>query len=132
MAQVVPTEQVGNLENERQFKLRIFNLFTEFNKGIDMGVSTQINSNAGANMYTGNVNGAWVNVTAPGAPNTQFAVNHSLVDAQGNPKIPSFFFFISDKSCNLYQLPNTGTAWTTTQVFLKCDVASAVLRIFLL
>lgn len=131
MSQVVPTEQIGKLEHERQFRLRIFNLFTEFNKGIDMGVSTQTGG-AGALNYTGNLNGRWANVTAPGAPNTEFSVNHELVDAQGNPKIPSFYFFISDRACRLYQLPNTGTPWTTTKVYLKCDTASAVLRIFVI
>jgi hypothetical protein len=132
MGQVIPTEQPGQIQNEREFKLRVFNLISEFNKGIDIGVSTQTNSNPGANTYTGNLNGQWINVTAPGVANTQFAVTHSLTDGQGNPKIPSFYWYISDRSANVYQLPNTGTAWTKTQVFLKCDVASAVLRIFVI
>lgn len=132
MGQVVPIEQVGKIQNEREFRQRVFNLYKEFNGYIDLGVSTQTNANLGANTYTGNVNGQWVNVTAPGVANTEFAVTHSLVDGQGNPKIPSFYWFISDRSCNLFQLPNTGTAWTKTQVFLKCDTASAILRVFLL
>lgn len=131
MGQVVPSEQFGRLEDERQFKLRVFNLFTEFNKGVDLGVSTQTGG-AGANTYTGNLNGQWVNVTAPAAPNTEFSVTHSLTNAQGNPKVPSFFWFIANISCGVYQLPNTGTAWTTTKVYLKCDTASAQLRIFVI
>jgi hypothetical protein len=131
MGQVVPTEQFSQIQNEREFKLRVFNLFNEFNKGIDLGVSTQTGG-AGANTYQGNLNGQWINVTAPGAANTEFSVTHSLTDAQGNPKIPSFYWVISDRAANVYQLPNTGTAWTTTKVYLKCSVASAVLRIFVI
>jgi hypothetical protein len=132
VGQVVPPEQIGKIENERLFRLRVFNLFREFNGFIDLGVSTQTNAHPGQTSYSGNVNGQWVNVTAPVAANTEFALAHSLVDGQGTPKIPSFYFFIADRSCNLYQLPNTGTAWTTTQVFLKCDTSSAILRVFLL
>jgi hypothetical protein len=132
MGQVVPTEQAGQLQNEREFKLRVFNLCSEFNKGIDLGVSTQTNSNPGSNAYTGNLNGAWANVTAPAGPNTEFAVPHSLTNAQGQPKIPSFYWYIADRAARVYQLPNTGTAWTTTNVYLKCDTASAVLRIFVI
>jgi hypothetical protein len=131
MGRVVPSEQIGRLQNEREFKLRVFNLFKEFNGFIDIGVSTQTGG-AGANTYQGNLSGQWVNIQAPAAPNTQFALNHSLTDGQGNPRIPSFYWFISDVACDLYQLPNTGTPWTTTQVFLKCNTASANLRVFLL
>jgi hypothetical protein len=132
MGQVVPSEQPGQLQNEREFKLRVFNLFSEFNKGIDLGVSTQTNTNPGANTYTGNLNGQWINVTAPAGANTEFSVTHSLTNGQGQAKIPSFYWFISDRACRVYQLPNTGTAWTTTNVYLKCDTASAVLRIFVI
>jgi hypothetical protein len=131
MGFTVPTEQVAQIENPRLFKQRIFNLFTTVNRGIDIGISTQT-ANVGANAYNGNLNGQWINVTAPGAANTQFTVNHSLHDAQGSPKVPSFYWYIANISCNVYQLPNTGTAWTKTQVFLKCDQANAILRIFLL
>lgn len=132
MGRVVPSEQTVKIENERQFLLRVSNLFKEFNGYIDIGDSTQTNANPGAMTYTGNLNGQWINVTAPGAPNTEFSVTHSLVDGQGNPRIPSFYWFISDRACRVYQLPTTGTPWTETTVYLKCDTASAVLRIFVI
>jgi hypothetical protein len=132
MGQVVPSEQSSNIQSDHQFKLRVFNLFNEFNKFIDIGVSTQTNANPGQQTYTGNLNGQWFNVTAPGAPNTEFSVTHSLTDSKGKPKIPSFYWFISDVACDLFQLPNTGTAWTTTKVYLKCNVGSAHLRIFVI
>lgn len=131
MGIVVPSEQIGRLENERLFKQRVFSLFKEFNGYIDMGVSTQTGG-AGANTYTGNLNGQWFNVTAPAGANTEFSLMHSLVDGQGNPKIPSFYWFIADRACDVYQLPNTGTPWTETEVFLKCSASSAILRIFVI
>lgn len=131
MGQIIPNEQFSQIQNDRAFKLRLFNLATEFNRGIDIGISTQTGG-PGANTYNGNLNGQWINVTAPAGANTEFFVTHSLMDSQGNPKVPSFYWFIADRSCNLYQLPNTGTAWTTTKVYLKCDTASAKLRIFVI
>jgi hypothetical protein len=132
MGRVVPSEQLGQAENERQFRLRVFNLFKEFDGFIDIGLSTQTNANPGANSYTGNLNGQWINVQAPGAANTEFSMTHSLTDSNGNPRVPSFYWYISDVAAKLYQLPTTGTAWTTTTVYLKCDTASANLRIFLI
>ena len=130
MARVVPTEQIV-VRDEQSHLQRVFNLFKEFDGFIDIGQSDQV-ATIGSNLYTGNLNGQGSNVTAPAGANTEFAVSHSLVDSHGNPKVPSFYFYISDRSANVYQLPNTGTPWTKTQVFLKCDTASAVLRIFIL
>lgn len=121
MSLVTPVNQVVGTESRQSVLNRVFGLFQSHNGGIDLGVSTQTNPNN----YTGNINGQWVNVTAPVTPNTEFALPHTLMH------IPSFYWFISDRACILYQLPNTGTAWTTTNVYVKCSVASAVLRVFL-
>jgi hypothetical protein len=54
--------------------------------------------------------------TTPGAANTEFAVNHGL------GRIPlGFQVWSVNKAAHLYQ---STTAWTTTQIFLKCDVAT--------
>jgi len=129
LARVTPSEQIA-VRDERSFLQRVFNLFKEVNGFLDIGQSDQT-ATIGSNLYTGNLNGQWANVTSPAA-NTEFAVSHSLTDSHGNPKVPSFYFYIGNKSANVYQLPNTGTPWTTTQVFLKCDVATVALRIFVL
>jgi len=122
--QVNRTSQFHQLEDGFLGKARVYNYNKALNGGIDFGQSDQTGADLG-HQYLGNVNGQWANVTAPVGPNTEFAVSHNL------NRIPSFYFFISDRSCNLYQLPNTGTAWTTNKIFLKCDTASAVLRIFI-
>lgn len=120
MSQGTPINQIHGTESQQSALNRIFGLWLLVNGGLDFGVSTQTPS-----QYTGNMNGQWANVTAPASPNTQFAVAHTL------GRIPSFYFFISDRAANLYQLPTTGTAWTSTNIYLKCSVASAVLRIFI-
>jgi hypothetical protein len=125
MAQTPPNSQMVKTEPAFWQLQRVFNIYQAVNGGIDFGVSTQVNIPPGGNQYTGNINGQWANVTAPVAPNTEFAVPHKL------GRIPSFYLYICDRSANLYQLPNTGTAWTATNIYLKCDTASAVLRIFI-
>jgi hypothetical protein len=122
MSQATPVNQYVRTESPQSFLNRVFGLFGVVNGAIDIGVSTQTNPTN----YTGNLSGQWVNVTAPGSANTEFSLTHSL------GRIPSFYWFIADRSCNLYQLPNTGTAWTSTKVYVKCDTASAVLRVFIL
>jgi hypothetical protein len=122
--QIVPSSQIVKTEQGPLHLQRVFNLAQAVNS-LDFGDSTQTSLVPGANQYTGNVNGQWANVTAPGAANAEFAIPHSL------GRIPSFYFFIADRACNLYQLPNTGTAWTQTNIYVKCSVANAVLRVFI-
>ena len=123
MSQISRPSQFHGLDANFMGLTRAYNTAKAVNGGIDLGVSNQTAQGPGT-AYSGNLNGQWVNVTAPGA-NVEFAVPHNL------NRVPSYYFWNSDRACNLYQLPNTGTAWTTTNVYLKCSVASAVLRIFL-
>lgn len=126
MSQQAPSSQFAKLEHDWWTRQRMFNAFQATNGGIDWGESTQVNlSPTQGKNYTGNVNGQWKNVTAPAGANTEFAIPHDL------GRIPSFYFYIADRSCNLYQLPNTGTAWTQTNIYVKCDAANAVLRVFI-
>ena len=102
-------------------RLRAFQQGSVMNGGVDSGVSTQTS----LGNYTGNTSGQWLNVTSPGTPDTEFAISHDL------GRIPSSYWYISDQAAKLYQLPNTGTAWSTTKVYFKCDTASVALRIFI-
>jgi len=122
MSQVTPINQIVRTESHQSILNRVFGLAQAINGGLDFGVSTQTTPA----QYSGNISGQWANVTAPVTPNTEFAIPHSL------GRVPSFYLWNSDRACRIYQLPNTGTAWTLNSVFLKCDTASAVLRIFLL
>lgn len=96
-------------------------LFQGINGGLDFGSSSQTDPT----QYTGNMDGQWANVTAPGTPDTEFAIPHTL------GRTPSFYFYNSDRAASLYQLPATGTAWTNTNIYVKCSVASAVLNVFI-
>ena len=71
-----------------------------------------------------NINGSWINVTAPVAPNTDFTVNHNM------NRIPSGYWVMQkDRACDVY----TGSvAATATQLTLRASVASAVLRLFVI
>ena len=122
MSQITPINQIVRTESMQSMLNRIFGINQAINGGIDIGVSTQTNPNN----YTGNLAGQWVNVTAPATPNTEFALPHTL------NRVPSFYWVIADRSCNLYQLPTTGTAWSSTNIYIKCSVASAILRVFIL
>lgn len=70
-----------------------------------------------------NIDGAWINVVAPAAPNTDFTVTHNL------GRLPvGYWPMVKDRACDIY----TGSvAATNTQLTLRATVASAVLRLFI-
>lgn len=113
--------QVG-MESHESLANRLYGYGQALNGGIDFGQSTETS----IPLYSGNMKGIWANVTAPATPNTEFAITHNL------GYVPSHYPIVNaDRACKVYQLPNTGTAWTNTQIFVKCDTASAVLRVFI-
>jgi hypothetical protein len=71
-----------------------------------------------------NVDGAWVNVVTPAAPNTDFTVNHNL------GRLPvGYWIMQKDRAVDVY----TGSvAATKTQLTLRATVASAVIRLFII
>jgi len=83
-----------------------------------------INGNLGFGDGTNadNINGVWINVVAPVAPNTDFTVTHNL------GRLPvGYWPMQKDRACDVY----TGSvAATTTQLTLRATAASAVLRLF--
>lgn len=123
MSQVTPINQIPGTESPHSTLNRVYGLSQAVNT-IDFGASDQDGSDA-SHDYTGNMSGVWANVTAPVTSNTEFAIPHTL------DRIPSFYFYNSDRAAILYQLPPTGTAWTEQDIFVKCSVASAVLRVFI-
>jgi len=125
MSLINRTSQFHGLETGFLEKSRIFRLSQAINGGIDFGASTQTNQDPGT-AYSGNMNGQWKNVTAPVSPNTEFAIPHNL------NRIPSHYFVIADRAAHVYQFANTGTAWTTNNIYVKCDTASANLRLFIM
>ena len=60
-------------------------------------------------------------VADSGNADTEFSVTHYL------GRVPSGFIVTkSDKACSVY---DSGTAWTTSTIYLKCDAANVALTI---
>jgi len=68
--------------------------------------------------------GVFVSGTSAGG-NVEFSVTHSL------GRVPQgYIIFFTDKATSLYQGPTTGTAWTTTQIFIKSSTATTSFLIY--
>lgn len=109
---VEPTKK--SLQNFVQMIKTIYQNYSQaFNGQIGFGDGTNLD----------NINGSWINVTAPVAPNTDFTVTHNL------GRVPSGYWIMEkDRACDVY----TGSvAPTSTQLTLRATVASAVLRLFI-
>lgn len=75
----------------------------------------------------GNIEGEWQEFTSHGTANTEFAVAHGL------GSVPLGYMIVSqDKAGSLYQMHDTGTAWTSTNIYLKCSVVSVKFLVFLI
>ena len=71
-----------------------------------------------------NFNAQIVTVTDTGLVNTEFVVAHTL------KQVPIGFIVINiDKAGVVY---NSGTIWTTANIYLKCSVASCLTKLIIL
>lgn len=69
-----------------------------------------------------NIAGAWYDGTTPVGANTDFTIDHKL------GRIPQGWILINiDKAAILYK---GITAWTKSQIFLRCNTASTHVRLF--
>lgn len=74
-----------------------------------------------------NLNGQFLSYTSNAIPDTEDTINHDLA------VIPvGYLVLYQDIAGISYQGPTTGTNWTNTQIFLKCDTASVTFLLFLL
>ena len=74
-----------------------------------------------------NMAGQFQQFTSHATPDTEFAVTHTV------GAIPRGVLIMwQDKAGSVYQGPTTGTNWTSTNVYLACDVASVTFNVFLL
>lgn len=65
--------------------------------------------------FPNNICGQLINFTFTVA-NTEYAIPHTL------NKLPTGYIVVgTDKGGKIYQLYNTGTVWTKTNIYLKCD-----------
>lgn len=74
-----------------------------------------------------NIAGTPVLVTSHVTPDTEFTVTHNL------NVIPTGFLVLNkDKAGDFYGTPTSGTDWTITKIFIKCNVASVTAQLFIL
>lgn len=74
-----------------------------------------------------NMSGKFLTITTNGTPDTESTFTHAM------GSIPVGYIIIGqNKAGLLYQLANTGTAWTNNTISLKCSIASVTFNLFLL
>ena len=97
-------------------------------KKIFEGFKGRIRFGAATDGYRGeNISGEFQIFTSDAVADTEFAVAHGI----GAVPVGRIIIY-QDKAGHLYQGPATGTAWTSTNVYFKCDVASVTFAVFLL
>lgn len=74
-----------------------------------------------------NIQGQFLTITTNGTPDTESSFTHSV----GSTPV-GYLIIGQNKAGSLYQLKNTGTAWSSTSISLKCSVASVIFNLFLL
>jgi hypothetical protein len=74
-----------------------------------------------------NIAGQFQEFTTSATPDAENTIAHTV----GSIPI-GVIIMHQDKAGSLYQGPTTGTNWTATNVYLKCDVASVTFNVFLI
>ena len=76
--------------------------------------------------FSENFNSNLVSFTSHATPDTEFSITHTL------ERVPTGRVILhQSKAGNLYQGPATGTAWTVSLAYFKCDVASVAFYVML-
>ena len=73
-----------------------------------------------------NISGQFQEFTSDASANTEFTVAHTV----GSVPL-GYLVLAQDKAGSLYQMDDTGTAWTSTNIYLKCSVSSVKFLVFL-
>lgn len=74
-----------------------------------------------------NISGEFQQFTTSDTPDAENTIAHGL------GAVPIGYIIIGqDKAGSLYQLSTTGTVWTSSNLYLKCSVASVTYKVFLL
>lgn len=76
--------------------------------------------------FSDNFNAQLVSYTSHATPDTESSAAHTL------GRVPSGYLVLyRSKAGVLYQGPSTGTAWTATAIYLKCNVASTAFSLLI-
>lgn len=76
------------------------------------------------NALTGNIEGICIDVLTPSIADTNFTINHNLGYVPQRCAI-----MLADRAATIYLAPDAGR--TETQITLRCNVASATLKIWI-
>ena len=110
----------NNKSELRDINSDLIVLFTAMQGRIRFGTGTD--GDRGENLH-----GEFQKFTTSGTPNAENTIAHGL------GSVPRGYIILGqDKAGSLYQLNDTGSAWTITDIFLKSDIASVTFLIFLL
>lgn len=74
-----------------------------------------------------NISGQFQQFTTSATPDAENTIAHTV----GSIPLGAIILWQS-KAGSLYQGPTTGTAWTSTNIYLKCSVASVEFLVFLI
>jgi hypothetical protein len=80
-------------------------------------------TNPGLGLVTDNIDGNFGTTSDSGVADTQFVVTHNL------NRVPIGFHVVRQNKAGSFY--DSGTAWTTTQIFLKCNVANVAATFFI-
>jgi len=71
--------------------------------------------------FADNFDAQIISITDTGLADTEFIVAHTL------KRIPTGFIIINNNKAGVVY--DSGTAWTATNIYLKCDVASCTIKL---
>lgn len=105
----------------------IINYDTDFNNVINC-LNGRVRFGPGTSGNNGeNIAGQFLTIVTNAIANTETTFTHTM------GSIPVGYLILGqDKAGSLYQLYDTGTAWTNNTISLKCSVASVTFKLFLL
>ena len=106
---------------------QFYTILSDFEKALIQALSTTMTNlesvlNGGLS-FSENMDCKLVSYTTNVAPNTEDTVAHGL------GKVPTgFLIYSEDKAAVIY---DSGTAWTKTNIYLKCDTASVAAKLII-
>lgn len=112
------TNKIRNYLNDIDSDVKNLELFTQGRVSFGSGVDGERGQN---------ISGEFQEFTTSATPDAENTIAHTI----GSVPI-GYVIMHQDKAGSLYQGPTTGTNWTSSNVYLKCDVASVTFNIFLI
>lgn len=114
------------LNEKRPLQLQIRDLQTQIDKLFTV-LQGRVNFGTGVDGVDGqNIAGQFQQFTSSATPDAENTISHTV------GSIPTGYIILwQDKAGSLYQSPTVGSDWTSTDIYLKCSVASVTFLIFI-